>query len=177
MSFDARIQEETSKTTLTTLMATSPPFRFRRWTGSQSGDDGHEIEQKCRTGRQYLLDGLPDLIRWAEDVEGCWEYTQRLRALLRAQEDGDEAVVAAYVEYGALPKPSQGATDPHPSMQRTSIYATDLDNFTDSRMSVVRWTLHTDQAKYEALLRLLFEDPVPVDADDLRQLRGATWRT
>ncbi len=43
-------------------------------------------------------------------------------------------------------------------------------------VSDVQWTLLTDQATYAALLRLIFEDPAPVLAEEMKRLKGASWR-
>lgn len=43
-------------------------------------------------------------------------------------------------------------------------------------VSEVAWTLRKDQATYEALLRLIFEDPVPILEEDMKRLKRAAWR-
>jgi len=48
-----------------------------------------------------------------------------------------------------------------------------VTNRRDAKVSEVEWTLSNDQATYEALLRLIFEDPVPIMEDDMKRLKRA----
>ncbi|MCW2671770.1 MAG: hypothetical protein JWP14_359 [Frankiales bacterium] len=134
-----------------------------------------EVEEEGRASRQDLLEALDDMLRWHEEVGGCLEHAERLKSLQRARDAGETARIEAFINEGALPL-TWGHDLGARSITRRTRHMSDLNEPADSRMSVVEWTLSPDQATYEALLRLLFEDPVPVDEDDLRQLRGATWR-
>lgn len=120
------------------------------WTRvSLTAQDLRQVQLEERAAREHLLASLDDLLAWHGEVGGCLEYGDRLRALQWARDHGEASLLDAFLGEGTLPQ----------------------------RMSVVKWTLRPDQATYEALLRALFEDPVPVHEDDLRKLRGATWRT
>ncbi len=62
------------------------------------------VAEEQREGRLHFLDNLSDLVEWAEEVGGCPEYRQHLRALLRAHEDRDEATLEAFVAQGIWPR-------------------------------------------------------------------------
>jgi hypothetical protein len=129
-----------------------------------SQDLREAAQGEAREGRQHLLDHLPGLVEWAEEVGGCQEYRNSLLALLRARDGLGEATLAAFLDEGTWP--GQG-TEPEWVASLRSL---------EAKVSDVTWTLRKDQATYEALLRLIFEDPMPIGADDMKRLKGAVWR-
>jgi hypothetical protein len=123
-----------------------------------------DAEAEAHEGRQQLLDHVQDLVEWAEEVGGCPEYRHSLATLLRAREAHDEATLAAFLVAGTWPR-ENFQSQQSSSIQRPA-----------PRVSDVQWTLREDRATYEALLRLIFEDPVPMTRDDLKRWKGAAWR-
>lgn len=141
------------------MRSTYPQFDFRLSRHSPAYRAGVEHEE--REGRRALLDSLDDLLAWGVEVGGEPEYLDRLRALARARDEHALAVVAQFLNMGLLPAPWAHSADP-PSVTRRRRYCSDYDAVYESRLSEVRWTLRSDRATYEALLRTLFADPHPV---------------
>jgi hypothetical protein len=118
------------------------PPSFRRAveeTASRQADD--------RAGRQHLLDHVEDVLEWAIQVGGCPEYQVMLRTLLRAREDHQGVVTAAFVRAGTWPSRLKQQEPSKPVLRAVP------------RMSDVTWKLNPVHTTYEALLRLLFEEP------------------
>jgi hypothetical protein len=80
-----------------------------------------EVHERERESRQHLLDHLPDLLQWHQEVGGCQEYARLLRGLLRAREDCNTRAITAYLGRGKWPKADVPSRHPavQPSLERT----------------------------------------------------------